>query len=229
MFLVMAKGSSSQQSSTSTATSVTDNRVGVADQGVYAGAGATVAQGNDFRSFDDHSVFSVQSTDSRDMSDRSTNDYSDRRVDNSTTTTNITTLDAEVAGRAIDASAASAKAATEGSTAMLDAALRFGDSVTSEAFKNQNSLVESGFGVVSEANKRSLDFGASALKTVVDAVTKSADADRAFASEFTGRIFDTQKGADQANTEKLIKAAMVIVGIIAAAFTARSLFGKSRA
>lgn len=211
----MAKGSSSQSSTSSTATSVTDQRVGVADQGVNATSGSVVQQGNDFRAFDDHSSFSVTSTDSRDMSDHSV--------------TNITTLDAEVTKAAIEGNVAVTKAATEQGTQMLESVLNYGDSVTDKAFKFSNGITEAGFSAVTDANKRSLEFGATALQTAVDAVTKSADADRAFASEFTGRIFETAKSADQANVEKIVKAITVILGVIAAAWAARSIFGKSKA
>ena len=219
----MAKGSSSQQSSSSTATSVTDQRVGVADQGVYAGAGAEVTQGNDFRTFDDHSSFSVQANDSRQFTTVDSRQFVDQSV------TNVTTLDGEVAREAIAATAATAKSATEQNTKLLESALDFGEAVTGDAFKTQNQVVEQGFSAVTTASQSAIGFAAGALKTAVDAVTKSADADRAFASEFTGRIFDTAKSADQANVEKIIKAVTVIIGLLAAAWAGKAIFGRSNA
>lgn len=256
----MAGGGSKQQSSTSSATSIVDQRVGVADDGIYAGAGASVVEGNDFRTFDDHSSFELTSvtTDSRDFSDNSQFHYTD------SSQTYVTTADPEVAKAAIAASEAAAtaaaaaadrastaaeKTATAGlsaavelsrqSTGLFESALGFGEAATSEAFRTANVLTEAGFGAVADANERSLDFArdtqAGAVSLIGDvigrafsAVTQSADADRAFASEFTGRIFETTKSADQQNVEKIVKAVTVVLGLIVAAWAGVRIFGKAR-
>lgn len=131
--------SSSRQTQTqNTATTNNDNRVAVGDQGVLAGNGANV--GNDNRTFDDHSSFSITSdssvrnsnsgNDNRSFDDHSSffvdgsnrsvttttttdnRDFSDRSTFNSTDNrvTNITTADPAVAAAAARASEQSALA-----------------------------------------------------------------------------------------------------------------------
>lgn len=259
----MGKGSSSQSTSQASNTQVADSRVGVSDQGIYAGAGAAVSQGNDFRTFDDNSSFSVAtdnrvfdsrdlsdnssfssvsndsrdfsetytSTDNRDLSDRSSFAYSD----SSTKTTNITNSDPEVAKAGLGA----AVELSQQSGRLFQSALNFGESVTGEAFKASNSTVEAGFRAVGDANKRSLDFAtatnqgagqlvAQVTEQALGYVAKSADADRAFAAEFTGRVFDTAKSADQANVEKIVRAGTIVAGIVGAVLAAKFIFGKAK-
>lgn len=211
--------SNKQQSSTQTATTNNDNRIGVGDQGILAGDGAQV--GNDNRTFDDHSSFAITS----DSSNRSTNstknvdkrDFSDRSsfssVDNRVT--NITSLDPEVAkaaanaaARASEQSSAASKAASESNRdvalraldtsaslagsgeRLLGAALNYGDSVSERAF---------------EFGGKSLDASSDALKGALnesgnaraDALTFGDRAIKALSGVFDTAVNLVAKGAKE--------------------------------
>lgn len=238
--------SSKQQQSSVADNSVKnyDNRIGVGDQGILAGDGANV--GNDNRTFDDHSSLSIVSTDSRDMSDRSTTidgrdmsttaidsrDFSDRSsfssVDNSVTNTNITTLDGDISKRAIEAVENAGRSLADA----VKQATVSSQAVSLRALDGQGAAVSDALGFGRTAlglSHGTADTAIEFARSTQAAFAKSADDTRDFVGEFAGKVLETAKSSDQQTTEKVVKAATIISAIVALYAVASKFASRSKA